>query len=71
MLTSWPEIKQEPNKSGGGEEQWAAWKVYHSSPLTLSYHGFKFARNIGLSDQLTDSIGSEIGKGIREAGRRL
>lgn len=21
------EIKQEPNKSGGGEGQWAAWKV--------------------------------------------
>ncbi|GKT93411.1 ankyrin repeat protein [Colletotrichum tofieldiae] len=24
------EIKQEPNKSGGGEGQWAAWKASHS-----------------------------------------
>ncbi|KAK8112462.1 ankyrin repeat protein [Apiospora sp. TS-2023a] len=47
------EIKQEPNKSGGGEGQWAAWKVGEGAKLAKEYEkqGGEYENEAGSKNQ--------------------
>lgn len=60
------EIKQEPNKSGGGEGQWSAWKV-RTAPVADPCHA-REERDAAVKTEVTKTQASKLAQEYEKRG---